>query len=182
MLLFCLRRPTLVAPYRAIPQDYLSDTPYCALWGFWCLNMANWVGYPLPLFWPSPPLRACEVEVRYPPPSKGVSQRYLRDALWKQGKWVRYPPSAILSQQGIARYGGGISHWAAKRPTPPWGLFWAQNVRVFDQSAPKERRRRRAEKRSSKRVFLESPFLLCKAALLLKHLKIFQQDTKEYQN
>ena len=30
-----------------------------------------------------------------------------------------------------------------------------------DQSAPKERRRRHAEKRSSKRVFLDSPFLLC---------------------
>ena len=27
--------------------------------------------------------------------------------------------------------------------------------------APKERRRRRVEKRLSKRVFLESPFLLC---------------------
>ena len=24
------------------------------------------------------------------------------------------PPSAILSRKGIARYGGGISHWAAK--------------------------------------------------------------------
>ena len=23
---------------------------YCALWGFWCLNIANWVRYPLPLF------------------------------------------------------------------------------------------------------------------------------------
>ena len=36
---------------------------------------------------------------------------------------------------------------------------------VFDVylngSAPKERRRGRAEKRLSKRVFLESPFLLC---------------------
>ena len=31
----------------------------------------------------------------------------------------------------------------------------------FYQSAPKERRRGRAEKRLSKRVFLESPFLLC---------------------
>ena len=41
---------TLVAPYCAIPRDYLSDTPFCALWGFWCLNMANWVRYPLPLF------------------------------------------------------------------------------------------------------------------------------------
>ena len=31
----------------------------------------------------------------------------------------------------------------------------------YNQSAPKERRRRRAEKRLSKRMFLESPFLLC---------------------
>ena len=52
--------------------------PYCALWGFWCLKMANWVRYPLPLLWAFPPCRACEVEVRYPP-SKGVSQRYLRE-------------------------------------------------------------------------------------------------------
>ena len=32
------------------PGQHLSDTPYCALWGFWCLNMANSVRYPLPLF------------------------------------------------------------------------------------------------------------------------------------
>ena len=64
---------------RESPRDYLSDTPLaCALWGFWCLNMANWVRYPLPLFWAFPPWSTCEVEVRYPP-SKGVSQRYLRD-------------------------------------------------------------------------------------------------------
>ena len=44
--------------------------PYCALWGFWCLNMANWVRYPLPLFWAFPLWRACEVEMRYPPPPK----------------------------------------------------------------------------------------------------------------
>ena len=32
------------------------------------------------------------------------------------------PPSAILSRKGIARYGGGISHWAAKsmRQTEPF--------------------------------------------------------------
>ena len=36
--------------------------------------------------------------------------------------------------------------------------------------APKERRRRRAEKRLSKRVFLESPFLLCS----LKVFRTFQ--------
>ena len=41
----------LVAPYCAIPRDYLSDTPLSRAMGFWCLKMAaNWVRYPLPLF------------------------------------------------------------------------------------------------------------------------------------
>ena len=63
-----------------------------------------------------PPWRACEVEVRYPPPpTKGLSQRYLRDTTWKQGNRHAIPPSAILSRKGIAWY-GGISHWAAKFP------------------------------------------------------------------
>ena len=38
--------------------------PYCALWGLWCLNMANWVRYPLPFFWAFPSWRACAVDVR----------------------------------------------------------------------------------------------------------------------
>ena len=39
-------------------------------------------------------------------------------------------------------------------------LRTSNNIR-FHQGAPKERRRGGAEKRLSKRVFLESPFLLC---------------------
>ena len=38
-----------------------------------------------------------------PPPTKGVSQRYLRDTLQNKAKCVRYP---ALSRKGIARYGG----------------------------------------------------------------------------
>ena len=65
---------------------------------------------PCPLFWAFPRWRACEVEVRYPPPSKGVSQRYLRDTLWKQGKWVLYPPlryylERLLRDRGVSRTG-----------------------------------------------------------------------------
>ena len=41
--------------------------------------------------------------------------------------------------------------------------------------APKERRRRRAEKRLSKRVFLESPFLLCS----LKVFRTFQVSEEQ---
>ena len=61
----------------------------------------------------------------------------------------------------------GKSHEAFS--APPFDLcpFGSSNLgaRLFQgssfQSAPKERRRGRAEKRLSKRVFLESPFLLC---------------------
>ena len=55
--------------------------PYCALWGFWCLNMANGCDTP------SPFLRASSSESMRsggaipPPPTRGVSQRYLRDTL-----------------------------------------------------------------------------------------------------
>ena len=77
--------------------------------------MAKWVRYtPSPFFWAFPPWRACEVEVRYPP-SKGVSQRYLRDTLWKQGKRVRYPPLRYYLERVL-------SHWAAKRRSGWVGL------------------------------------------------------------
>ena len=110
----CDRFATLVAPYCAIPRDYLSDTPHCALWGFWCQLGA----IPPPHFLSIPPWRACKVEVRDSPHKKGVSQRYLpRDTLCKQGKKGVTPPSAIRSRKGIAQYGRGISHWAAKFAT-----------------------------------------------------------------
>ena len=75
----------------------------------------HWVRYPLPLFSAFPAWRACEVEVQYPPPppSKGVSQRYSRDTLWKQAKWVRYPPLRYYVER-VLRDWGGISHWATK--------------------------------------------------------------------
>ena len=49
-----------------------------------------------------------------PPPQKG----YLSDTCaipYETRKKRAIPPSAILSRKGIARYGGCISHWAAKR-------------------------------------------------------------------
>ena len=90
--------------------------PYCALWGFWCLNMANWVRYPLPLSERFSPWSTCEVEVRYPP-SKGVCQRYFRDTLWKQANGCDIPLCDTISK-GYCPIWGGISHWAAK--FQPW--------------------------------------------------------------
>ena len=74
----------------------------------------QWGAIPLPLFWVFPPWRACEVEVRYPPPSKGVSRRYLRDTTGKQGKWVRHSPLRCYLERVLQGIWGGISHWAAK--------------------------------------------------------------------
>ena len=73
--------------------------------GFWCLNMANWARYPLPLFSAFPPWRACEVEVRYPPLKRGISAILARYPM-KTREMGAIPPSAILSRKGIARYGG----------------------------------------------------------------------------
>ena len=54
-----------------------------------------------------PPLIACEVEVRYPPPppQKGISAILERYPM-KTKQMGAIPPSAILSRKGIARYGG----------------------------------------------------------------------------
>ena len=52
------------------------------------------------------------------PTTKGVSQRYLHDTLQKQGNSVRYPPLRYYLERVLRDMGGGISHWAAKLPTP----------------------------------------------------------------
>ena len=43
-----------------------------------------------------------------PPPSKGVSQRYSRDTLWKQGNWVGDPPLRYYLER-VLRDMGGVS-------------------------------------------------------------------------
>ena len=71
----------LVAPYCAIPRDYLSDTPLLRAMGFLVSQHGQLGAIPLPPFLSVSPLENIrEVEVRCPP-SKGVSQRYLRDTL-----------------------------------------------------------------------------------------------------
>ena len=50
------------------------------------------------------------------PPSKGVSQRYLRDTLWKQGRWVRYPPLRYYLERVLRDMGGGLSRTGPPKP------------------------------------------------------------------
>ena len=59
-----------------------------------------------------------------PPLKRGISAipaRYPK----KTRQMRAIPPSAILSRKGIARYGGGISHWAAK------GATWKPEISVL---------------------------------------------------
>ena len=74
--------------------------------GFWCLNMANWVRYPLPPFLSVSPLESIRSGGAIPPPLKrGISAILARDPM-KTRQMGAIPPFAILSRKGIARYGG----------------------------------------------------------------------------
>ena len=97
----------LVAPYCAIPRDYLSDTPVLRAMGFLLSQHGQLGAIPPPPFL-SVPLGEHAKWRCDTPPSEGVSQRYVRYTLlktaWRQMSAI--PPSAILSRKGIARYGG----------------------------------------------------------------------------
>ena len=117
----------LVAPYCAITTRLSQRYPPIARYGVFCVS--TW-----PIGCDTPP----PFSERFPigehakwrcdtPPSKGVSQRYLRDTLWKQGKWVRYPPlryylEKVLRDMGgylaLGRYGVWKRRFMSKFP---WG-------------------------------------------------------------
>ena len=115
----------LVAPSCATPRDYLSDTPL------------------KPPILSVSPLESMRSGGAIPaPPTKGVSQRYLRDTLWKQGKMRAIPLCDALSRKGIARYGGVSSTGPLPRPLKkityakkiPEELFsgWLRHFRVIN--------------------------------------------------
>ena len=104
----------LVAPYCAIPRDYLSDTPLLRAMGVLVSQHGQVGAIPPPPFL-SVSWRACEVEVRYPPaPQEG----YLSDtcAIPSENKanGCDTPLCDTISKGYYAMWGGGISHWAAK--------------------------------------------------------------------
>ena len=92
--------------------------PYCALWGCWCLNMANWLRYPPPPFLSFSPLesmRSGGAIRRYPPPPP--KKGYLSDTgaipHETRQKACNTPLCHSISK-GYCAISGGISHWAAK--------------------------------------------------------------------
>ena len=101
-----------MAPYCAIPRDYLSDNPPFARYGV--LGVSTWpIGCdtPSPFSEPFPRGEHATWGSDTPP----VPQQYLRDNTWKLGKKGAMPPSAIISKMYCTIWGGGgISYWAAE--------------------------------------------------------------------
>ena len=99
----------LVAPYCAIPRDYLSDTPLLRAMG--CLvSQHGQLGAirPPPLLSVSP-FENMRSGGAIPPPLKtGISAILARYPM-KTRQMGAIPPSAILSRKGIARYGGYLA-------------------------------------------------------------------------
>ena len=95
----------LVAPYCAIPRDYLSDTPLLRDMGFLVSQHGKLGAMPPPPFLSISPLESMQSGGAIPPLKRGISAILARYPM-KTRQMGAIPPSAILSRKGIARYGG----------------------------------------------------------------------------
>ena len=104
---------SLVAPYCAIPRDYLSDTPL-SRYGVLVSHHGKLGAIPPPPFLSVSPLESMRSGGAIPPPQKG----YLSDAcaipFENKAKACDTPLCDTISR-GYCAISGGISHWAAKQ-------------------------------------------------------------------
>ena len=103
----------LVAPYCAIPRDYLSDTPLLRAMGFLVSQHGQLGAIPPPPFLSISPLESMQSGGAIPPPQKG----YLSDtgAIPYENKANGCDtPLCDTISKGYCAIWGGISHWAAK--------------------------------------------------------------------
>ena len=95
-------RPRIARVTARLSQPY----PPIARYGvFLCLNMANWVRYPLPFSERFPRGEHTKWRCETPPPKRGISAILSRYPMQTRQMGAIHP-SAILSQTGVARYGG----------------------------------------------------------------------------
>ena len=109
----------LVAPYCAIPRDYLSDTPLLRAMGFLASQHGQLGAIPPPLFLSDSPLGEHAKWRCDTPPQKG----YLSDtgAIPYENKANGCDtPLCDTISKGYCAIGGGISHWAAKHMQSFW--------------------------------------------------------------
>ena len=90
-----------------MPRDYLSDTPLLRAMGFLVSQHGQLGAIPPPPFLSISPLESMRSGGAIPP---GPRQRGISAILARYPKKTRQmgaiPPSAILSREGVARYGG----------------------------------------------------------------------------
>ena len=107
-------RAHLVAPYCAIPRDYLSDTPVLRAMGALVSQHGQLGAIPPPPFLSVCPLESLQSGGAIPPPQKGYLSDTCARPYENKAKRVRYPPLRYYLER-VLRDMGGISHWAAKR-------------------------------------------------------------------
>ena len=98
---------SLVAPYCAIPRDYLSDTPPSLRAMGFSVSQHGQLGAipPSPFLIVSPSGEHAKLRCDTPPLKRGISAILARYPM-KTRQMGAIPRSAILSRKGIARYGG----------------------------------------------------------------------------
>ena len=114
-----IRIALLVAPYCAIPRDYLSDTPLLRAMGFLVSQHGQLGAIPPPPFLSVSPLESIrEVEVRYPPPpQKGYLSDTCAIPYENKAKSARYPPLRYYLER-VWRDMGGVSRTGPLRDSP----------------------------------------------------------------
>ena len=104
-----------MAPYCAIPRDYLSDTPLLRAMGFLVSQHGQLGAIPPPPFLSVPPLESMRGGGAIPPPPQ---KGYLSDigAIPYENKANGCDtPLCDTISKGYCAIWGGISHWAARR-------------------------------------------------------------------
>ena len=113
----------VVAPYRAIPRDYLSDTLLLRAMGLLVPQHDQLGAIPLPPFLSISHLESMRSGGAIPPLKRGISAINARYPM-KTRQMGAIRPCAILSRKGIARY-GGVSR------TGPLSPRFKHNFKIF---------------------------------------------------
>ena len=143
------KRCRLVAPYCAIPRDYLSDTPLLRAMGFLVSQHGQLGAIPPPPFLSVSPLESMRSGGAIPPLKKGISAILARYPM-KTRQMGAIPPSAILSRKGITRYGGvsrtgplspgvgkqGRGNHGSQNPARKPGLDWPASADFVSKEKP----------------------------------------------
>ena len=103
----------LVAPYCAIPRDYLSDTPLLRAMGFSVSQHGQLGAIPPPPFLSVSPLESMRSGGAIPPPQKGYLSDTCAIPYENKANGCDTPLCDTISK-GYCAIWGGISHWAAK--------------------------------------------------------------------